>query len=427
MRLLLATIAEDEFVYGRQGTGGKWDGNFASAQVVAVPVLDVASQTVIQNDWLTVNGTISHWRPNGPDIQSPARWTTGDYQLDEDFYKFTLTAASGFFAEADAPNSDDSLDLKLDLYYSSQQLAGSADDNYGFWSFAPKSTDSSLSATNNRNAAMYFDLPAGDYYIKVSALRSEGGIKYSTDGTTKVPMGAYDLIMAADTTYSTSPPAYDSNPGAGKTVYLDFNGYTGSGQTWNSGGSISAAAFNFDANAGIFSPAERLAMENIWRIVSEDYRPFDINVSTNAPADSSNVFRTVITSSLPGIVGQSAGTLGVTAGYNYGSGNVAPDLSPFINTASNSTLPNYVSTADTDNVNFIFTSQFPGYGGSNSGLIMALAMEEGNSASHEIGHAFGLVHYQTGPAFTTIMAQERSDLGAVLNRETWSAGNLSRV
>ncbi len=74
-----------------------------------------------------------------------------------------------------------------------------------------------------------------------------------------------------------------SKPGSKKTLYLDFDGATLSGTGWNSNGNtISAAAFDFDGKPG-FSSSELQRIQYIWQRVAEDYAPFDIDVTTEAP------------------------------------------------------------------------------------------------------------------------------------------------
>ena len=70
-------------------------------------------------------------------------------------------------------------------------------------------------------------------------------------------------------------PLRESLPGAKNVLYLDFDGEEVSGTVWNAnytnGDSIEAAASGLDTDE----------MERIWKEVSEDYRPFEVNVSTN--------------------------------------------------------------------------------------------------------------------------------------------------
>lgn len=70
-----------------------------------------------------------------------------------------------------------------------------------------------------------------------------------------------------------SVPALHSRPGAGRVIYLDFDGETISGTPWNSsyndGLPIVAAPFATTAH-----------IEGIWETIAEDYAVFDVNVTT---------------------------------------------------------------------------------------------------------------------------------------------------
>ena len=70
-------------------------------------------------------------------------------------------------------------------------------------------------------------------------------------------------------------PVLQSLPGAGAVLYLDFDGQTVSGTQWNtdfnSGNPIVAAASTISATN----------MTEIWKLISEDYRPFALNVTTD--------------------------------------------------------------------------------------------------------------------------------------------------
>lgn len=76
-----------------------------------------------------------------------------------------------------------------------------------------------------------------------------------------------------------------SKPGAKKTIYLDFDGYTAINTAW-SATTIQAPAFDLDANPAVFNDAERKAIISVWGRVAEDYIPFDVDITTEQPADS---------------------------------------------------------------------------------------------------------------------------------------------
>jgi hypothetical protein len=79
-----------------------------------------------------------------------------------------------------------------------------------------------------------------------------------------------------------------SRPGAPNVIYLDFDGHTLSGTAWNqSTGRATLTALPYDTNgvpALPFTSSELTSIINIWRRVSEDFAPFNVDVTTQAPA-----------------------------------------------------------------------------------------------------------------------------------------------
>jgi PKD repeat protein len=75
-----------------------------------------------------------------------------------------------------------------------------------------------------------------------------------------------------------------SKPGASKTIYLDFDGHSAQGTAWSST-TISAPAYDLTGNPAVFDDTERSNIISIWNRVSEDYIPFDVDVTTQAPAN----------------------------------------------------------------------------------------------------------------------------------------------
>ena len=96
-----------------------------------------------------------------------------------------------------------------------------------------------------------------------------------------------DPAPAAPTTTANraaAVPLLESLPGAGAVLYLDFDGQTVSGTQWNT-----------DYNSGnpIVAPAANISAANmaeIWKLMSEDYRPFALNVTTNEAVFNSAPF-----------------------------------------------------------------------------------------------------------------------------------------
>ena len=77
-----------------------------------------------------------------------------------------------------------------------------------------------------------------------------------------------------------------SYPSATKTIYLDFDGHVTSGTRWNTsykgGNSFVTPAFSLDGDSR-FSDAELQRIQAIWQRVAEDFRPFEVNVTTQDP------------------------------------------------------------------------------------------------------------------------------------------------
>lgn len=150
-----------------------------------------------------------------------------------------------------------------------------------------------------------------------------------------------------------SVPVLNSLPGAAATLYLDFDGDFQA--QWGGYTNITTPAFDQDGDATTFSDAELTAMNQIWRIATEDYVPFNINVTTVAPPSfADNV-------ALHVVIG------GDASWYGGAAGGVATPGS-FSNLAAN--------------VVFVFAKNL-----SNGNWRLT-----GDTVAHEAGHSFGLAH-----------------------------------
>lgn len=78
-----------------------------------------------------------------------------------------------------------------------------------------------------------------------------------------------------------------SRPGANHTIYLDFDGHTSVDTSWNSFYDQSTIVHpNYWGGAGNnFSDSQLTLIQQIWQVVAEDFAPFDVNVTTEEPAD----------------------------------------------------------------------------------------------------------------------------------------------
>jgi hypothetical protein len=87
---------------------------------------------------------------------------------------------------------------------------------------------------------------------------------------------------------STSPMEFHSRPTATRKIYLDFDGYVfPSSSAWLSWWGVSSGTeirgISFDDDYSTFSAEENAYVLEIWKAVSEDFAPFDIDVTTEYP------------------------------------------------------------------------------------------------------------------------------------------------
>jgi len=150
-----------------------------------------------------------------------------------------------------------------------------------------------------------------------------------------------------------------SRPGALKTVYLDFTGHTTTGTSWNSSTGVTpivTPAYSIDGNPD-FSSTELERIQRIWERVSEDFLPFDLNVTTQEPpiADLRNTGG-----------GDSRWGIRVVIGANTGW---------YANVGGVAYLNSFNWSSDTPT--FVFNSA---------------EKSVAEAVSHEVGHTLGLSH-----------------------------------
>ena len=73
-----------------------------------------------------------------------------------------------------------------------------------------------------------------------------------------------------------------SRPGSSNIIYLDFDGHEAWNSAWFPNGMIKTPPYSVDEDPG-FSEKELRYIISIWRSVSEDYSPFDVDVTTEYP------------------------------------------------------------------------------------------------------------------------------------------------
>jgi len=148
----------------------------------------------------------------------------------------------------------------------------------------------------------------------------------------------------------------ETDPGADRTIYLDFDGHHSVNNGW--GHNITFPSYNVEGDANSFTNGELAEIISIWQHVAEDFAPFGVNVTTMDPGvaaltkinggDQTYGCRCIMTQS--------------TNGFGSGIGGVA-HLNSF--------------DSSLDEPVFAFNK------GPNNGSM---------TASHEMGHALGLFH-----------------------------------
>lgn len=140
------------------------------------------------------------------------------------------------------------------------------------------------------------DMPSSSFYLRVENDKVEGNIivkdkriayKYSSDESGNAYIQEVDIndLLCIDYDRTTSAPGprkrteqisaavanLQSLPGAAGCILLDFDGHYVSGTPWNGGNPINAAPSGM-------SDAD---ITEHWEVVAEDFRPFNLNVTTN--------------------------------------------------------------------------------------------------------------------------------------------------
>ncbi|HWJ10215.1 MAG TPA: zinc-dependent metalloprotease family protein [Nocardioides sp.] len=181
--------------------------------------------------------------------------------------------------------------------------------------------------------------------------------------------------MATELASYTTADAFTlhSNPGATRTIYLDFDGGSLlSTNSWLLQGlsTLLFPGWSTDGSAA-FSDAERTVVLEVWARMAEDFAPFDVDVTTQEPA-AGGLFRSSAGDTTYGTrVAFSSGTSIQTALCKSGCGGIA-----WIGT-----FDAVLSGGETRSPAWVF----PGALGNR-----AKSMAE--AASHEAGHTLGLGH-----------------------------------
>ncbi len=186
---------------------------------------------------------------------------------------------------------------------------------------------------------------------------------FSGDGSPSLPdpSNHAGTLAAPESTF-----ALHSRPSAAHTIYLDFDGHVTQNTRWNGQYdllTIASPPFDTDGNPSSFSNAELIEIQQAWDGVAEDFRPFDVDVTTEDPgvealrrtdgSDTAWGIRVVFTDDFTGGACQCGGM--AYLGY---------------------------FSANSDTPVFVFNK--------------ATVAEVIESASHEVGHSLKLHHDGTG-------------------------------
>lgn len=149
----------------------------------------------------------------------------------------------------------------------------------------------------------------------------------------------------------TDIPLLHSNSGATVKLYLDFNGHFES--NWGGYSNITTPVFDRDGDATTFSQSELNEISEIWQRVSEDFAPFDVDVTTEEPPDFSDGV------AMRASIGGDGSWIGPYGGVAY------------VNTFTYGSIANTVYIFSDNLYNGRYTAE---------------------ATSHESGHGFGLWH-----------------------------------
>lgn len=125
--------------------------------------------------------------------------------------------------------------------------------------------------------SMQVDASGGIFYADTFVLPARPAASRDTPviGAAAIPINPFPSSLK-----------FHSRPGSPNVLYLNFAGETITSGQWLTDvgrSSIPAVAFSTDADYSTYSDAEQLAIKRIWERVTEDYAPFDIDVTTERP------------------------------------------------------------------------------------------------------------------------------------------------
>lgn len=164
-----------------------------------------------------------------------------------------------------------SVSFRRSLGTGAEQLAGSIENvpNSSFYlTIEGKSVYGHVLLQSSKKAYKYTSDDNGAVYVEETDINNVVCVDYTKANITSNEEGATDAATANAVAAVTDLQSY---PGGNGCVLLDFDGQYVSGTGWNNGNPITAAPANL-------SDADK---ENVWKMISEDYRPFHLNVTTS--------------------------------------------------------------------------------------------------------------------------------------------------
>jgi len=145
-----------------------------------------------------------------------------------------------------------------------------------------------LSERNGIPAAKLQQILATD---KTSWLDKDGKLFYREPVSGTKQAAAPSPRWATKAVAAATGPAFElhSKPGSNRVIYLDFDGHTITGTAWNTNGkpaTVNVTPYDTNGNTSTWSTAEQDVVRDVWARVAEDYAPFDVDVTTQAPAQA---------------------------------------------------------------------------------------------------------------------------------------------
>jgi hypothetical protein len=206
-----------------------------------------------------------------------------------------------------------------------------------------------------------------------------------------------DLTFERNIPVVPAVPAFSSNTGAAATLYLDFNGHFE--PTWGNHSNARTPVFSTDADKTTFSSSERAIIKEVWQRVSEDFAPFNIDVTTVNPGnfDNGKALRVAIGGSWEDWLHREAGGVALRGSF----------------------------TNEHPNVAYVFSEEYFGQ-----------ANDIADSVSHEAGHSFGLRHQSLFDDMGKVVEEYRTgapEKGPIMGnhypseRTTWAYGQSSYI